>query len=197
MGFSNKLRRFCSSKGSMYPEPVVGCTRETNLEDPPLPSTLYCHHRLQPSERFYDEMLFSPPHLPSILTVEPWEPLIQGALSLSPEPVFQNADYRIQATDVALFRPLTRGDIINISDGGHKLIVLYTQKMDDTFAYIRVVSYTPSSHLESRPILVVHREMCDVPFPHQLRHEALAAVKNDPPFAFLEIRAWAVAEPDS
>jgi hypothetical protein len=38
--------------------------------------------------------------------------------------------------------------------------------------------------------------MQHAPFPHQLRHEALAAIKNDPPFAFLEIRAWAAAEPD-
>ena len=187
----------------------MGCTRETKAvdpEDPPLPSlvwpsepTLCGHHRLlleESSERFYDEMLFFPPHLPSILTVEPWEPLIQDTLSLSPELVFENADYRIQATDIALFRPLMRGDIINISDRGHKHVVLYTQKMDNAFAYIRVVSYAPSSHLESRPILVVRREMCDAPFPHQLRHEALAAIKNDPPFAFSEIRAWAAAEPD-
>lgn len=175
------------------------------MEDPPLPSpvwpsesTLY-RHRLQleaPSERFYNEMLFFPPQLPSILTVEPWEPLIQDAPIHSPEPIFQNAEYRIQATDVTLFRPLTRGDIIKISDGGYKHVVCYTQKMDQTFAYIRVVSYTPSSLLESCPILVVRREMCDAPFPHKLRHEALAAIKNDPPSTFLDIRAWATADPD-
>ena len=176
-----------------------------NSEDPPLPSpvwpsepTLY-RHRFQleaPSERFYNEMLFFRPRLRNILTVEPWEPLIQDALSHSPEPVFQNAEYRIQANDVTLFRPLTRGDIFKIGDGGHKHVVLYTQKMDDMFAYIRIVSYTPSLHLESCPILVVRREMCDAPFPHELRHEALAAIKNDPPFRFLDIRAWAMAEPD-
>jgi len=165
--------------------------KAVNPEDP-----LHCLPLDVPSERFYHEMLFFPPHLPSILTVEPWEPLIQDAPSHSPEPIFQNAEYWIQATDVTLFRPLTRGDIIKISDRGHKHVVLYTQKMDATFAYIRIVSYTPSSHLESHPILVIRREMCDAPFPHQLRCEALAAIKNDPPFAFLDIRAWAEAEPD-
>ena len=148
-------------------------------------NSLYCHHGLEPSERFYPEMLFIPQQLPSILTVEPWEPLIQDAPSHSPKPAFQNAEYQIQATDVTVFCPFTRGDIIEISDGGHKHVVLYTQKMDNAFAYIRVVCHNPSMHLESCPILVVRREMCDAPFPHQLRHKALVAIKDDPPSAFI------------
>ena len=44
--------------------------------------------------------------------------------------------------------------------------------------------------MEFRPILVVCHEMCNAPFLHQLRHEALAAIRNDLPSAFLDIPAY-------
>ncbi len=129
-------------------------------------------------EQFYSEMLFLPTQLPSVLTVKSWKPLIQDMQSLSPEQAFQDAEYRVKATKVTLFCPLAHGDIIKI-DGGYKYIVLYTQKMDDLFAYIHVACCNPSMHLKSHSILVVCHEMCDAPFPSQLCAEALAVIKDE------------------
>jgi len=121
-----------------------------------------------------------------------------------PEREFHSAKFRIFATDTTHLRPLMRGDevIYTLPDGEyHDDIVLYTQKMDEDFAFICVACYChckldcPETYaaktipsLNFTYILVVARQDCDVPFPPELCFDALVAIQNRSDNSFEDIR---------